>query len=184
MPQKKGHLYQFGPFRLDTIQHLLLREGRPVSLTPKTYDALVLLVENSGRMLQKDGLISSLWPNSFVDESNLTQQISMIRKSLGEAYGENRYIVTVPERGYRFVASVIDRSQPESQPATPERCWDRWLISFLVGIAIAGLVYFFYSISSRGGRRSGLCEVSRFFRSEAFATIRKVSFSVFRWLMR
>jgi len=112
MAQKRGHLYEFGPFRLDTLQHLLLRQGQPVALTPKTYDALVLLVESSGRMLPKDEIMRSLWPDSFVEESNLTQQISMIRKALGEASGDNRYIVTVPGRGYRFVASVVDRSQP------------------------------------------------------------------------
>jgi DNA-binding winged helix-turn-helix (wHTH) protein/TolB-like protein/Flp pilus assembly protein TadD len=106
MPEKTGHLYEFGSFRLDTSQHLLSRGGQPVSITPKTYDLLVVLVENSGRMLTKEELMKKLWPSSFVEESNLTQQISMIRKALGEAAGEDRYIVTVPGRGYRFAAAV------------------------------------------------------------------------------
>src|SRR5882762_5582858 len=110
MSQKSNHLYEFGPFVLDTAQHLLSREGSPVSLTPKTYDMLLVLVENSGRMLTKDELMKALWPNSFVEESNLTQQISMIRRALGE----HRYIVTVPGRGYRFAAEVKERlEEPE-----------------------------------------------------------------------
>src|SRR5205809_2896264 len=106
MQLTSGHLYEFGPFVLDTAQHLLLRQGNPVPLTPKTYDLLLALVENSGRMLPKDELIKVIWPASFVEESNLTQQISAVRKALGEAAGEDRYIVTVPGTGYRFAATV------------------------------------------------------------------------------
>ena len=106
MPQKTGHLYEFGRFVLDTSQHLLARDGEPVLITPKTYDLLLVLLESSGRMLTKDELMKALWPNSHVEESNLTQQISMIRKALGEAAGEDRYIITVPGRGYRFAAAV------------------------------------------------------------------------------
>ena len=82
-----GHLYEFGPFVLDTAQHLLLREGNPVPLTPKTYDLLLVLVESRGRMILKDELIKSVWADSFVEESNLTQQISAVRKALGESAG-------------------------------------------------------------------------------------------------
>src|SRR5215467_13275365 len=118
MRQKSGYLYEFGPFVLDTAQHLLLRQGEPVPLTPKTYDALVVLVENAGRMLTKDELMRALWPTSFVEESNLTQQISMIRRALGESAGEQRYIVTVPGRGYRFAAEV--KEWPEAPEAAVE----------------------------------------------------------------
>jgi len=103
--------YEFGPFVLDTIQHALLREGNPVPLTPKTYDTLLVLVQNSGRMLSKDELMKALWPDSFVEESNLTQQVSMIRRALGESPGDPRYVVTVPSRGYRFVAGVRNRTE-------------------------------------------------------------------------
>lgn len=102
--------YEFGPFVLDTIQHALLREGNPVPLTPKTYDTLLVLVQNSGRMLSKEELMKALWPDSFVEESNLTQQVSMIRRALGESPGDPRYVVTVPSRGYRFVAGVRNRT--------------------------------------------------------------------------
>ena len=98
--------YEFGPFVLDTVQHALLKEGKPVDITPKTYDTLLVLVENSGRMLSKEELMQTLWPDSFVEESNLTQQVSMIRRALGESAREGHYIVTVPGRGYRFHADV------------------------------------------------------------------------------
>lgn len=98
--------YEFGPFVLDTLQQTLLKEGKPVALTPKTYDTLLFLVRNSGRMLLKEELMRSLWPDSFVEESNLTQQVSMIRRALGECASDPRYIVTVPSRGYRFIADV------------------------------------------------------------------------------
>jgi DNA-binding winged helix-turn-helix (wHTH) protein/TolB-like protein/Tfp pilus assembly protein PilF len=103
---RKAQFYEFHPFLLDTIQHLLLKEGRPVALTPKTYDTLLLLVQNRGRMLSKEELMKTLWPDSFVEESNLTQQVSMIRRALGDSPGDPRFIVTVPGRGYRFSAEV------------------------------------------------------------------------------
>ncbi len=112
MPENQ--FYEFGPFTLDTVQHLLLKGEEPVTLTPKTYDALLVLVCNSGRMLSKEELMGALWPESFVEESNLTQQVSMIRKALGESPGDDRYIVTVPGRGYRFAAQVKAWSQEKA----------------------------------------------------------------------
>lgn len=112
----QGHdpiCYQFGPFVLDTLQHALLKKGKTVPLTPKTYDTLLVLVQNSGRMLSKEELMHTLWPDSFVEESNLTQQVSMIRRALGDSAGDPRYVVTVPSRGYRFIAEV--------KPFTEER---------------------------------------------------------------
>jgi DNA-binding winged helix-turn-helix (wHTH) protein/TolB-like protein len=108
MSEKTGHLYEFGPFVLDTAQQLLTREGAPVQLTPKTYDTLLVLVESHGRLMLKDEIMKAVWPDSFVEESNLTQQISMIRRALGETAGERRYIATVAGRGYRFAAPVTE----------------------------------------------------------------------------
>jgi len=102
----KRPFYEFGPYLLDTIQHVLLKEGRTVALTPKTFDTLLLLVQNSGRMLSKEELMKTLWPDSFVEESNLTQQVSTIRRALGDSPGDPHFIVTVPGRGYRFSAEV------------------------------------------------------------------------------
>lgn len=103
-------IYEFGPFVLDTLQHALLKDGKLVALTPKTYDTLLLLVQNHGRMMSKDELMKALWPDSFVEEANVTQQVSMIRKALGEASSDPHYILTIPARGYRFVAAVQGRT--------------------------------------------------------------------------
>src|SRR5579863_9128963 len=103
MERKEQSVYEFGPFVLDTAQHLLLRDRQPVPLTPKTYDTLLVLVENRGRMLSKNELMRAIWPESFVEESNLTVQISAIRKTLGD---DEPYIVTIPGRGYRFGIEV------------------------------------------------------------------------------
>src|SRR5262245_34899891 len=98
----KQRIWEFGPFRLDETERLLLREGEPVGLTPKVFDTLVALLERSGRLVEKDELMAKLWPDTFVDEGALTRNISDLRKALG---GE-RYVETVPKRGYRFVAPV------------------------------------------------------------------------------
>jgi DNA-binding winged helix-turn-helix (wHTH) protein/TolB-like protein/Tfp pilus assembly protein PilF len=100
--RKKQRIWEFGPFRLDETERLLLRDGEPVGLTPKVFDTLVALLERSGRLVEKDELMAKLWPDTFVDEGALTRNISDLRKALG---GE-RYVETVPKRGYRFVEPV------------------------------------------------------------------------------
>ena len=99
-------IYEFGPFRVDAIKRVLWREGEPVQLTSKSFDTLLVLVGHRGEIVTKDDLIKALWPDTIVEENNLTQQISMLRKALGEKVGEHRYLVTVPGRGYSFVAEV------------------------------------------------------------------------------
>src|SRR5690242_20225558 len=96
------HLFEFGPFRLETDERVLLFNGQPVALPPKAFDTLVLLVRNPGRALGKEEMMRQLWPDTFVEEANLAQHISLLRKVLGESRGEARYIETVPKRGYRF----------------------------------------------------------------------------------
>ena len=98
--------YEFGPFRIDPVKRLLLRDGQAVAVTSKVFDTLMVLVEHHGQILPKDELMEKLWPDTAVEENNLTQQISVLRKALGERSGEHRYIVTVPGRGYSFVAEV------------------------------------------------------------------------------
>ena len=115
--RERTAVYEFGPFVLDIARHVLLKGSEPIALTPKTYDTLQVFVESGGRFLSKEELMSALWPDSFVEESNLTQQISMIRKALGESRGEGRYIVTIPGRGYRFAAEVTTRTPAEGAPA-------------------------------------------------------------------
>jgi DNA-binding winged helix-turn-helix (wHTH) protein/tetratricopeptide (TPR) repeat protein len=100
------HFYEFGPFRVDPEQRLLLRKNQPVTLQPKAFDTLLVLVQHGERVVLKDDLMKSLWPNTFVEESNLAQNVFVLRKALGETAGEQRYIVTVPGRGYRFAQKV------------------------------------------------------------------------------
>ncbi len=98
--------YEFGPFRVDPANRLLLRDGAPVPLPPKVMEALFMLVENQGRILEKDELMNRLWPDCFVEEGNLSQLIFQLRKALGESAARQQYVETIPKRGYRFVASV------------------------------------------------------------------------------
>lgn len=98
--------YEFGPFRLDVEERVLQCHGTPVALPPKVFDTLAVLVENSGRLLEKDELIRTLWPDSFVEDGSLARKISYLRKALEEYDPAQRYIETVPKIGYRFVAEV------------------------------------------------------------------------------
>jgi DNA-binding winged helix-turn-helix (wHTH) protein/TolB-like protein/Tfp pilus assembly protein PilF len=98
--------YEFGPFRLDPAKHLLLRDGQAIPLTPKAFETLRMLVENSQQVVGKDELMQAIWPDTFVEEGSLTRNIYLLRKTLGENPNDHRYIVTVPGRGYRFVANV------------------------------------------------------------------------------
>jgi len=100
------HLYEFGAFRLDTTERVLARNGERISLAPKAFDTLFILVLHSGHVLTKDALIKALWPDSFVEENNLTQQISLLRRALGEGTDGQTYIETVPKLGYRFIPDV------------------------------------------------------------------------------
>ena len=98
--------YEFGAFRLDAGERMLLRDGKPVQVAPKVFDTLLALVENSGRLVDKDELMTRLWPDTFVEEATLARNISDLRKALGESSGDYKYIDTVPKSGYRFVAKV------------------------------------------------------------------------------
>jgi Tol biopolymer transport system component/DNA-binding winged helix-turn-helix (wHTH) protein len=100
------HFYEFGAFRIDAVKRLLLRDGETVSLTPKAFETLLALIQNSGRVIDKDELMQMVWPDTIVEENNLAQNISVLRKALGESLTEHSYIVTVPGSGYRFVANV------------------------------------------------------------------------------
>jgi DNA-binding winged helix-turn-helix (wHTH) protein/TolB-like protein/Tfp pilus assembly protein PilF len=106
MAQLDSHSYEFGRFRLKTAERVLLREGELVPLTPKVFDILITLVENRGRVVAKEDLMKRVWPTTYVEEGNLTQNISLLRKALGESPGGVQFIETVPRRGYRFVADI------------------------------------------------------------------------------
>ena len=98
--------YEFGDFRLDTARRLLSRNGEPVSLTPRVFETLLYLVEHHDAVLDKERLMEAVWPDTIVEENNLAQNISTLRRLFGETPGAHRFIATVPGRGYRFVAEV------------------------------------------------------------------------------
>jgi len=142
-------VHEFGPFRLDTGERLLLRAGQPVSLTPKAFDLLVYLVERHGRLVSKKDLLSAVWSDTFVEEANLSYTISALRKALGDGQDGEQYIQTVPTRGYRFLAPVAGSEEPpvpfiaEADPAASvSRRWKNiaLLSAALVAILLAMLV--------------------------------------------
>jgi DNA-binding winged helix-turn-helix (wHTH) protein len=106
--QQPKQLYEFGPFCLDPQERMLLRDGKHVPLTPKAYETLEVLVQNSGRLVEKEELIRTIWPDSFVEEGGLTRNISVLRKALSNGTGEPS-IQTIARRGYRLVAKVRKR---------------------------------------------------------------------------
>ena len=106
MSKRESHLYEFGPFRLLPQERLLLRDGEPVSLTPKAFETLLMLVERSGKLVGKDELLNEVWAGTNVEESNIAQNVFALRRVLGAGADGAPYIETVPKRGYRFLASV------------------------------------------------------------------------------
>jgi len=106
MPHHNSHSYEFGPYRLDVGQRVLTRTGEAVSLTPKATDILTLLVANAGQLVGKEELLKQVWPDTFVEDSNLSQNIFLLRRVLGDERPSPRYIETVVRRGYRFIANV------------------------------------------------------------------------------
>ena len=140
-------LVEFGPFSLDRVERVLRREGQPVPLRPKDFDMLVVLVENSGRIVEKEELLKQVWPDTFVEEGNLSHHIFTLRKALGEGDEESRFIETVPRRGYRFVAPVTGASEAKSitddapfEGPTRIRGWQKAaLAAALLGVAGAAV---------------------------------------------
>jgi eukaryotic-like serine/threonine-protein kinase len=114
--RNRPEIYEFGPFCLEPAERKLLNGGDSVDLTPKVFDMLVMLVRNSGHLLEKDELIRALWPDSFVEEGNLSNNIFMLRKALGT---DHEYIETVPRQGYRFVGAVRQLPRAEKLPYEP-----------------------------------------------------------------
>jgi TolB-like protein/DNA-binding winged helix-turn-helix (wHTH) protein/Flp pilus assembly protein TadD len=115
--------YDFDGFRIDVQRRRLLRNGEPIPIKPKALETLLTLVENRGRVVEKDDLIERLWPDTAVEEANLTQNVFVVRKTLGEAPGEQKFVATFARRGYQFVGDVReitaedDQTVVESQPA-------------------------------------------------------------------
>lgn len=111
MSPAMNQLYEFGSFLLDPQERLLLCNGKPVSLTPKAFELFLVLVERGGRLVEKDELLRTVWPNVAVEEANLAVMICQLRKALGDDRETHAFIETVPRHGYRFVAPVAHRTE-------------------------------------------------------------------------
>ena len=121
-----GQLFEFGDFRLDPTERLLFRADEHVPLPPKMAEILTLLVERHGHIVDKETLLKQIWPDTFVEEGSLTQNISILRKTLTEGRDGKELIETIPKRGYRFIgpvreiaAEVAARASPHQSPPTP-----------------------------------------------------------------
>jgi TolB-like protein/DNA-binding winged helix-turn-helix (wHTH) protein len=143
---KANKIHEFGPFLLDAGKRLLYREGQLVPLSPKVVETLLILVENSGSVVDKETLLSSIWPDTFVDENNLAQNISALRRALGS--GDSR-IETIPKRGYRLIAPVRTpepsgivelAGAPAPRPGLQVRA--KWIAGIFLVVALAAAVAF------------------------------------------
>src|SRR5215208_4762132 len=119
MPHSNHLTYEFGPYRFDPSERVLTCAGDTISLTPKAIDILLLLVTNAGQLVEKDELLREVWPDTFVEESNLTQNIFMLRRALADERAVPKYIETVPRRGYRFIESVQITTGDENGDRNP-----------------------------------------------------------------
>jgi Tol biopolymer transport system component/DNA-binding winged helix-turn-helix (wHTH) protein len=170
MIRPASHSYQFGSFRLEPDARLLWHDGQPVTLTPKAFDTLLVLVRNPGRVLTREELMQEVWPDTFVEEANLTVNISTLRKALGEHPTQHRYIVTVPGRGYRFVAEVQEMweegasgivREPAAEPVIEAQTtlpteresgrtnWLIWLAASVAAVLLIGAVWRFTTSANR-----------------------------------
>ena len=158
-------LYEFGPFRLDPRKRVLLRDNQPVSLQLKAFETLMVLVRNSEQVVLKDDLMKAVWPDTFVEESNLTQNIFVLRRTLGDTVGDHRYIVTIPGRGYRFAQKVLVISEDQTlilashsrSRVVIEESRPRWVAALSVAAGAllllalgATAVYPYYRLHQRG----------------------------------
>ena len=116
MDSPAPRIYEFGEFRVESTTRVLLHNGVPVPLTPKVFDTLLQLIERPGEVHEKEELMRAIWPNTFVEENNLAQNIAALRRALQDRRGANRYILTAPGRGYRFVANVEVVEDEQSDP--------------------------------------------------------------------
>jgi TolB-like protein/DNA-binding winged helix-turn-helix (wHTH) protein/Tfp pilus assembly protein PilF len=149
-------VFEFGEFRLDPANQTLLRSGVPVPLTPKVFNTLVLLVEHAGQLVHKDEFMRQLWPETFVEDAALAENISRLRRALGEADGE-QLIVTVPKRGYRFVAGVKTIAAPGvpelEAPATRPMWRSLRTVLLAAGVLLAvGVAYLYLGRVTRTSR--------------------------------
>lgn len=151
-PLETKPFYDFGNFRLDTNERVLLSDGKPVSITPKAFRLLQILVENHGRIVDKETLMSDIWPDSFVEEGNLAVSAGMVRKALGDDAAEPSFIETIPRRGYRFIAEVSMSHPPSIEPVQLDASASRSSARQVYGnyYAVAGVLVLITAIGAIG----------------------------------
>ena len=151
--------YQFGPFRLDVRDHRLLRDGQTVPLTPKVFAVLRVLVENSGHLVTKDDLMKQVWPDSFVEEGALNRAVSVLRKALDDNPAGQRYVETVPKRGYRFVGvtTLADETTTPSHVEALPNTTRRVVIAAIpvLALAVVGAAWLNWPRSAGAGSEVG-----------------------------
>ena len=174
-----NHFYKFGEFIVDGDQKVLLRNDSPLPLAPKVFDTLLILVDSGGRIVEKEQLMSRLWPDSFVEESNLTFNIQQLRKALGDSARQPRFIETVPRRGYRFIAEVkqgfdniaatteITKSAAAAIPRASRRTY--LFVAAAAVLAISSAVIAFRFAQNRRASSLSAPILSAPFKSEKFA---------------
>lgn len=201
MSEKTKEFYEFKDFRLNLAEKILEREGRTISLTPKVFETLCVLVENAGRLLEKAELMQLIWPDRYVDEGNLTFNIRMLRQALGDDAQNPQFIQTVPRRGYRFIATVektgsvgqpendAAMTEPKTEPkfiaptardlpqSTPPKLF-KFLVSVAALILLIGVVGFSSWYTRNKSFGAGAQVLAAPFSSEKLSTNGKVSLAV------
>src|SRR5581483_5700838 len=149
---KAKHLHRFGSYTLDAEERVLFRDGQPVSLPPKDLETLLVLVENAGHIVEKGELIERVWPGVFIEENNLSRRIFNMRQLLGVGSDGRPYIETIPKRGYRFSAPVLNGENQLansgsitvevqiSPTRTARRNLNLWPVVLSLALAVAGIL--------------------------------------------
>ena len=196
MLSETKYLYEFGEFRLDPEERVLLHDGVPISITPKVFDLLKVLIENPGRVIEKEELMAQIWKGSFVEDSNLAFNVRQLRKALDDDARQPEFIETIPKRGYRFIAEVreiveengsnSEASQSASEPIVKAPVEKTFTDSFAlrkylfpaVGVLVVGLIVSgFWYVRSKSGAAS-IPILSAPFASEKISTNGKVVHAV------
>jgi DNA-binding winged helix-turn-helix (wHTH) protein len=142
---KTRHIYRFGSFSLDPATKVLLKDGQPVRMTRKAVETLLILVENGGQVLTKDEIISAVWPDRVVDEANLTQNVAVIRRTLGVERGSPGYIETYAGRGYRLLGPIdaVEQAAPAGLSVVPMPRRHHWAVAAALMAVALGLFVIF-----------------------------------------
>lgn len=155
-------VFAFDEYRLLAAERQLLRAGNAVTLAPKAFDVLLLLVQHNGQVLEKSALMKELWPDTFVEEANLNVHVSAIRKAIGESAQRPRYIATIPGRGYRFTADLQSEVPRVPRSSSVKRRAPRFAIAFATAAAVlSGLLPLLYSRCAPHDRKAAVRSVPR-----------------------